>query len=137
MTPSTESQSVLSIAGQAALSPVPGLVLEAQYRLADGRFLLISTDNCPFEECLHLLLLDQDYTLQERVDVGSRFTSGLFRHPRVIHPGCLEFTFYDQTRFRAIIQEQPTRALGRLFSNNGITYSTPLAKKSLMVVLAS
>lgn len=134
LTPTRESHSLLSVTGLGPRASVPGVVLEAQYRLADGSFLVISTDDCPYEECLHLLRLSRDYTIQERVDLGRSYTFGLFSDPKIIHPSCLEFTFYENTRFQAIILDKPQRALGKLLTHWDITYTAPFAKKSLQLV---
>lgn len=44
---------------------LPGIVLEKAFRLADGRFLVITTEDCPFEEGFHISLVDQDGSLLE------------------------------------------------------------------------
>lgn len=50
LSPFTETESTLLDGNGRALCPILGLVLEKAFALKDGRLLVISTDDCPFEE---------------------------------------------------------------------------------------
>lgn len=44
---------------------IPGAVLDAQASLSDGGHLLVTTDDVPYEETLHVVLLDADGRILE------------------------------------------------------------------------
>ncbi|MBL8211374.1 MAG: hypothetical protein JNK87_11710 [Bryobacterales bacterium] len=56
---------------------VEGVVLETQVLLADGRYLLVLTDDCPFEEQVHVILLDRFLRVRDRYRFGKPYTPGV------------------------------------------------------------
>jgi hypothetical protein len=54
---------------------VPGVTLEAQYE-APAWQLLFTTENIPFEEALHITLLDRQFARLDHVELSHPFTPG-------------------------------------------------------------
>jgi hypothetical protein len=76
--------------------PVPGSVLEAQLELDDDAgFLLLLTDDRPYEETLHVVLLDHDGHEIERLELGRPYTPGLFSGMEIVAPTVLGFRFFS------------------------------------------
>lgn len=63
--PLSETHSALLDAYGGCVVQIPGIVLEKAFRLNDGRLLVVTTDNCPFEEGFHISLIDSDGSLLE------------------------------------------------------------------------
>ncbi len=78
-------------------------MLEKQYILDDGGFLLLSTDNCAFEEQLHLTFVSRDFRLLDSIDLGFEYLSGILENVRVINNRTIEFDFFPKTRYRVVI----------------------------------
>jgi hypothetical protein len=96
---------------------VEGLVLEGQYRCGPG-FLVVTSDDSPFEEGLHFYLLDRSHGRLDDVSLGRMYHPGIYRDV-VVAPDrdVLEFTFFGGDRWRLSVAAQPTRSwLPRPFS---------------------
>lgn len=74
---------------------VPGTVLEAQLELDDGGFLLLLTEDRPYEETLHIVLLDRDGHELERLALERPYTPGLFSGMEIVAPTILGFRFFS------------------------------------------
>jgi len=70
-----------------------GCVLEAQYRCAQG-FVLLTSDNTPYEEALHIRLLDSDFRVLDAVDLRQVYHSAAVRNLKVIGDDALAFSFF-------------------------------------------
>jgi hypothetical protein len=58
---------------------VDGTVLEAQFELDDGSTLVWLTDDSPYDEGLHVYLLDPEDALQDAVEAGADFAAGILK----------------------------------------------------------
>ena len=112
---------------------VPGIILEDQFQLDDGRLLVIASDNCPYEEALHLLLLMPGSDDYERVDLEMENTPGIYKPTKVTAGNSLNFRFFSEEEFQVTISEKRSRDLSRVLSHSGIRYRSPLQKKHLNV----
>lgn len=57
----------VALRGQPLAAPIPGAVVEAEASLEGGGHVLVTTDDVPYEETLHVVLLDADgRVLEER-----------------------------------------------------------------------
>ena len=80
-----------------------GVALEKQYKLENGSFLLFSTDNCAFEEQLHLTLISKDFKLLDSIDLGLEYVSGILENVQVLNTQTIEFDFFPKNRYRVFI----------------------------------
>lgn len=55
----------VALRGQPLAALIPGAVLDAQASLAGGGCVLVTTDDVPYEETLHVVLLDADGRIHE------------------------------------------------------------------------
>lgn len=89
---------------------IAGATLEGQFILNTGEYLLLVTNNSPYEERLHLYLLDRDLRLAEKAEIGAAYTAGILRD---LHPSAtsdsLEFVFTNRSRFRLQVHASPGR----------------------------
>lgn len=63
--------------GQRPGPSLEGAVLEAQFLLDDGRYLLLLSDDSPYEERIHVVLLDRDLSPLDTLEIGAPYTPGL------------------------------------------------------------
>lgn len=71
----------LQLDGRPAPQPLPGALLEAAFEcegLGDARLLLFLTDDVPFEDFLHLHLLDAQLALLDSASLGAPYSTGTF-----------------------------------------------------------
>lgn len=133
LTPIDGNHSTLRIERDSHEWAVPGLVLEYCQKLEDGRFLLLTTDNSPYEEALHVMHITSGKKTYELINIGQPYTPAIFKHALRIDEGCIEFSFADETRFRATVFDSPRWKISTLLSPSYIKYVSPLSKKSLYV----
>ncbi|MDH5547449.1 MAG: hypothetical protein OEZ43_17855 [Gammaproteobacteria bacterium] len=88
---------------------IPGLLLEKQYQLSDQYYLLITSDDCPYEEGLHLILLDQQFNILEILDIGLPYTAAAFDNASITSSNDLEFDFLPETRYQVSIEPNGQR----------------------------
>lgn len=72
---------------------IDGAQLEAALRWPDGWTLLIANADCPFEESLHLSLLDAHDRVIDRAGIGVAYANGWFRDLRLLPPDTVCFRF--------------------------------------------
>lgn len=75
---------------------VPGTHIEAQYAVeaaSEPSFLVLTSYNSPFEEMIHILLLDGAGRLVERAKLGRPYAPGILKELRVVSPERLTFDF--------------------------------------------
>jgi len=101
---------------------VPGVVLEAQYRCGELH-LLLTTENIPYEEALHVLLLDARFNLLDQVELSHPYASGALTDLQQHGDGRLQFSLFGGDRWelavlptprRLTMDEAPTGVRGRL-----------------------
>jgi hypothetical protein len=105
------------LAGGQDVGAVEGIVLEAQFRCRPGS-LVVTSDGSPFEERLHLYLLDHAHERLDDVSLGRMYHAGMLRDV-VTQPDrdVLTFGFFGGDRWRLTIAETPRwSGLSRPFS---------------------
>jgi len=84
---------------------VDGVVLEVQVLLEDGRYLLVLTEDCPFEEQVHVILLDRFLRVRDRYRFGKPYTPGIVESVEV-QEKALQFSFAG-LQFEVKVREKP------------------------------
>lgn len=119
------------------VAQVPGRVLEALFQLKNDSHLVLLTDDSPYEECLYVLLLDNEYRLLDRVDIYQEYMSGIFSNMKVMGPYELSFDFLENQSFYLKVEMSPKRRFKRLFSSGPIHYSSRTQKAYLTIDLST
>ena len=93
---------------------VPGTVLEAQLELDDDRgFLLLLTDDRPYEETLYVVLLDRPGVVLETLRVEEPYTPGVLQGVEIAAPAVLRFRFFAGRVHELEIHPRPRGLLRR------------------------
>jgi hypothetical protein len=87
---------------------VQGSRLEAQYEVS-GRFLLMLTEDCPYEEGLHIYLLDGGNSILDETHMGQPYTPGILSHLEATDHDELQFAFFGNDRWKLEILQKPRR----------------------------
>lgn len=72
-----------------------GAVLEAQYSI-DEKYILFITEGTPYEEALHILLVDSTLMVADYIELASAYTPGMFRNTSILQPNKIQFSFFDK-----------------------------------------
>jgi hypothetical protein len=108
-----------------------GLVLEKQFELPDGSFLLWLTEATPYEEGLHVYLVDDDGEVEDAVEAGAGFAAGIL-HILQIGPDWVDFEFFmNRNHYRLHVAESAIR----LFLPAGWKYKNLLSRHRLFIEL--
>ncbi|MGH1346021.1 MAG: hypothetical protein ACRBN8_30940 [Nannocystales bacterium] len=84
---------------------VEGVVLEGELALGSGEFVLWSTQDCPYEETLHITLLGPRGEVLDTRDVGRPMQPAVFQNLVTLGDGVAEFDFFPEERLRLEVQD--------------------------------
>ena len=93
--------------GDQVVAKVEGVHLEAQLVVNNGYLLFLSED-CPYEECLHIYYLDSAPKICDQINLGVIYTSGIFKLLTLAN-NSVEFEFFGKDRWRLTVLAQPRR----------------------------
>lgn len=79
-----------------------GVVLEGQFACRDG-FLVITSDDCPFEEAVHIHLLANDLSRSESLTIAQAYAGGIVRGLHAEGPDSIAFSFYGDDLWRVTV----------------------------------
>jgi len=71
-----------------------GGVLEAQF-ISGSRYVLFLSEGTPYEEALHILLLDADVQVLDALELSAAYTPGMLRNVSVVQPNAIRFSFFE------------------------------------------
>lgn len=71
-----------------------GFVLEAQFACGT-RHLVFTTEDVPYEECLHIHLLDARLQVLDHLALSAWYSPGILRRLEIAGPRTLRFSFFD------------------------------------------
>lgn len=117
--------------GQATGQQVPGAVLEAAAQWQSFT-LLFTTDDVPFEELLHIHLLDAQLNLLDSATVGGMYSTGSFSLLESAEPDTLRFRFIGDTDWSVQVLPEPGFRVPLLSDPTGV--SRPLGFSRHFVV---
>ena len=101
---------------------VDGVTLQHQVEVAAG-YLLFLTEDSPFEECLHIYLLDDQRQVVDGLELAGPYAPGILRDVIREDPRAVAFSFFGEDRWRVEIHDSP---LGFLSAR----LSAPVRRKS-------
>jgi hypothetical protein len=86
---------------------VDGIDLNRQYQVEAG-FLLFITENCPFEEGLHIYLISPELKILDGFEFDAIYTPGVVRDIELKEEEAILFSFYFDDRWELRVLEKPT-----------------------------
>jgi hypothetical protein len=102
-------QSEILLHGQSTGRLIEGALLEAAIEW-DGHYLLFLTDNCPFEEGLHIVMLDSALKQLDSATLVIMYGTGTLTSLKLLAPDRVQFTFFHERIWT--VQLLPTVRLG-------------------------
>ena len=88
---------------------IAGARLEAQFEVNRGSYVLLVTDDTPYEETLRAYLLDGDGRIIDRTRLGYAYTAGVLRDIQIVGERSVVFAFTSEARFRLTVHARPQR----------------------------
>ena len=85
-----------------------GSYLDAQFQCSLG-FLLISNEDSPYEEGLHITLLSPNLDVIDALEITHAYAPGSIRNLQIVGENSLEFTFFGGDNWRLTILASPQR----------------------------
>ena len=76
------------------VTTLDGVVLEAQFLVTGGGYLVVTSDEDPFEGCLHMCLLDDKFKKIDGMRLGVSYRPGTFRAHGHGPGESLQFSFF-------------------------------------------
>lgn len=119
LAPIDEEKSAIIDHGQRTKSEVIGIVLELCVRYKDW-FLVFTTDDTPFEDMLHVHLLDEQFNVLDSLTIGAMYSTGSFSEPQLISPNKVSFRFIGDTDWSVTILDQAKFGLPFFSSIKGV-----------------
>lgn len=102
--------SLLVHEGNATGRIVAGVVLGAQFATVAGS-LLLTTEDIPFEEALHLYLLDESHRVRDHREISQRYSTGTLEKIEVVDEDRIAFDFIERWRLRVTARPRGWRRL--------------------------
>jgi|GEM_PF-3169674 len=93
LTETSPQKSKLRLSGAEKTINIPGSVLEAQMELENGWYLILTTENSPYDEALHITLLDQRLEILDQVEISQDMTPGIVKDIQIVDAVNMQFNF--------------------------------------------
>lgn len=93
--------------GRAAGFTIEGAKIEAQFALDADSYLLLVSDDCPYEETLRAYLLNANLKVIDQATLGYAYTAGVLRDIQIVADDALTFAFTGNSRFRLKVHPKP------------------------------
>lgn len=93
--------------GRATGLTVNGAILEAQFTVNTDTYLLMLSDDCPYEETLRVYLLNTNHKIVDSARLAYAYTSGVLRDIQVVGDNMLDFMFTGSSCYRLMIHDRP------------------------------
>lgn len=84
---------------------VPVCWLELAVLLEDGRYLILATDENPYEQTLEILLIDLQEGVQERIGLFIIYHDGSLNNVN-IYDSCIEFSYFSTEVWRLSVSKK-------------------------------
>jgi hypothetical protein len=108
-----------------------GVVLEAALRWRDC-YVLFVTDDVPFEDALHIYLLDANFHLLDSATLASIYSTGSFAAMQLLPPNRVSFHFFGDANWEVELLPEPQARLPFFSDPRGVT--RPFAFSQRLIV---
>ncbi len=88
-----------------------GEIIEAQFKTDSGQYLLIISDNCPYEDGINFYLFSDDLKILDQLSICQSYTSVQFENVQIIDDSTIEFSFVSEKKNRVKITPKGKRSL--------------------------
>lgn len=89
---------------------IDGVALEKQFSFEE-KFLLFLTEDCPYEEGLHIYLLDQELQILDGIELAGAYASAILDDVQVENDGIVTFAFFGSDTWRLHVASNAFRRL--------------------------
>lgn len=114
-------KSFATIAGRTSEEPLEGIVLEACIQHGN-QYLLFLTDDIPFEDSLHIHLLDEDLNRVDTATLGAPYSTGHFRNLTCEVSGEITFEFFGDCVWEVSVLPEKRLRLPFISGPKGVSW---------------
>lgn len=93
--------------GERRVTTLTARLIEAQYRLADGKTLILASDDEPFEESLTILLIGPDLRVLDQEELGGAYTPGFMAYVAPFSDNEVVFCWHDHEQVVTVRRYRP------------------------------
>lgn len=110
-----DEQSTLVVDKKLTAIALKGLSLDAQFE-HEGKFILFVTHDSPYEEFLHIYLLDKNFLTIDEIQMSQNMAQPLqlIGDLQIIEPNQLQFSFFGKDSWLLTVSEKPAFSFPRL-----------------------
>lgn len=119
------------------IARLPGIVLEKAFRFDDGRLLVVTTEDCPFEESFHISLIDQDGSLLETAHRVIPYAPGIITALEADSDHSLRMALHNGETLRITVTSDGSRSPAKYIQQRFRSHSGLFGKHYLEVDLVS
>ena len=101
--------------GEPSVLVLDGVHLEHQSRIAD-KYLLFVTEDCPFEEGLHIYLIDDNKQVLDALEIGAPYAPGVLKNVQSMGGSAMSFSFFGEDHWRLEVRDKPALTFNRPLS---------------------
>lgn len=125
VSPLSDTESDLLDADSQQVARLPGIVLEKAFRLKNGTLLIVTTEDCPFEEGFHVSLVNPDGSLLETAHRAIPYNPGIVKNLFAISDDSVKMVLHDGEAIVIAVRTEGTRSplkfiQQRFISSNGV-----------------
>lgn len=113
--------SFVTISGRTSEEPLEGTVLEACVQHGN-QYLLFLTDDIPFEDSLHIHLLDENFNKIDTVTLGAPYTTGHFRNLICEDSSRITFEFFGDCVWEVSVSPKKRLRLPFVSGPRGVSW---------------
>lgn len=111
-----DKKMLISKKGKPLSIDVDGILIEAQFVLNDGRFLVWLTEDCPFDETLYIYLIGPEGAIEDSIEAGAILGLGPAGILNILKTGeeWVEFDFFSKDMVCRLEVSEESKLLRRL-----------------------
>lgn len=117
--PIDDQKSIIVDHNRRIQTKITGTALELCARYKDW-FLIFTTDDTPFEDMLHVHLLDNNFNVLDSLTIGAMYSTGSFSEPHLMSSNKIVFRFIGDTDWSITILDQTKFGIPYFSSIKGV-----------------
>ncbi|WP_406609463.1 hypothetical protein [Agarivorans sp. JK6] len=123
---------VVSLSDTSEKISLRGVVVEHGFSVPAIGTLWLTSDDSPYEETLHISLVDKDLKLVEQVELYKPYTPGVLKDV-VAKDNLIQFEFWQGVFHQVTIENQKKLRFSRFFPQAGCHYSNKFEASYLTI----
>jgi hypothetical protein len=99
-------KSIITINDVASRSPISGCIIDKVFPMQDG-WIVITNDDCPFEESLNITYLNSKLEILDEVTIGWMYATGSLKNFEIVGADTFQFNFFANENWFVKVNKTP------------------------------